>query len=292
MSGQVRVGRSKFRQTTSYPNFTNIPVLTYNFGKYAAIGPYELKNNRGQILENIWQFSKVYLQVPQVQIPYSTGNKTIVWTWPAETHMESGNPNLLYWNWRETGKNNPQPVRFPVGPQNKNTVAYALKDEAPPSETNPKLDYIQSRKAIYVPIYENSVVQHPLFLDLWIRHQSGENLLILDVDGPHQESLGYYQHKYGVSKDFIQQDTILATDQNLDILLNDPKHPYGHGYVLARTLQIYQPHRKSLTEVQNLFNNGFLINYTIESELGARIDPNKKLFRAEDHEHNFHWILV
>jgi len=293
MVGQVRVGRSKFRQTTKYKGFTKIPVLTERYGKYGQIGPYNLKNNQDEILENVWQFSKVYSYVPAVSVPYSTGDKTIVWTWPAEVHLdEQGNPNENYWRWREAGKNNPQPVRFPVGSRNKHTVSYSLQYEAPPSETNPRLNYIQSRKAIYVPIYEQAVAQHPLFLDLWIRLQGGENLLILDVDGPHQESLNYYREWYNVPENFIEGDTVLATDENLDILLNDPKHPYGHGYVLAKTLQHYQLNQRTLAEVQSLIDGGFLINYSLEPELGLRIDPQRTLLRAEDHQHNFHWILT
>jgi hypothetical protein len=63
--------------------------------------------------------------------------------------------------------------------------------------------------------------------------QKGQNLLIIEIDGPHQESLPYYQANYGVSSDFIQNDTMLATPGNLQIMLNDTKHAFGHGYCLA-----------------------------------------------------------
>ena len=29
---------------------------------------------------------------------------------------------------------------------------------------------------------------------------------------------------------------MLITPENLNIMLNDPKHPYGHGYCLAKAL--------------------------------------------------------
>ena len=62
------------------------------------------------------------------------------------------------------------------------------------------------------------------------------NLLIIEVDGPHQEALDYYKEKYNMSDDFIENNTMLATKENLDIMLNDAKFPYGHGYCLARVL--------------------------------------------------------
>ena len=65
------------------------------------------------------------------------------------------------------------------------------------------------------------------------RHAAGENLLIIEVDGPHQESLEYYKETYGVGDDFIIDNTIIANQENLDLMINDTKHAYGHGYVLA-----------------------------------------------------------
>lgn len=85
-------------------------------------------------------------------------------------------------------------------------------------------------------LYERLVVKQKQFLELVERLKKGENLLILEVDGPRQECLSYYMEKYSVKENFIEGGTILATDENLDIMLNDAKHPYGHGYCLARAL--------------------------------------------------------
>jgi hypothetical protein len=43
----------------------------------------------------------------------------------------------------------------------------------------------------------------------------GENLLIIEVDGPHQEDLQYYKDKYGVSDNFIENGTMLVTKDNI-----------------------------------------------------------------------------
>jgi len=70
------------------------------------------------------------------------------------------------------------------------------------------------------------------------------------VDGPREESLSYYKEKYNVPDNWIwetpvrsdlgglvrRQATIAATRENLDIMLNDKEHAYGHGYCLADAL--------------------------------------------------------
>jgi hypothetical protein len=98
-----------------------------------------------------------------------------------------------------------------------------------------QLDYIQARKEIYVPLYLESVIREAKFKKLQ-EMMKCENLLIIEVDGPHSESMPYYKEKYGVNDDFIVDNTVLATKENLEILLNDPKHPFGHGYCLAMAL--------------------------------------------------------
>ena len=59
------------------------------------------------------------------------------------------------------------------------------------------------------------------------------------MDGPRSESLDYYMETYGVSEDWINRDTILVTLDNLNIMISDTKHPFGHGYCLAMALLDY-----------------------------------------------------
>lgn len=241
MSGRVRVGRSRYVggkiQLPEYAGFTRIVVMTERMGKYGQLSPYSLKNSQGQILENVWQFSKVYANVPEVSIPYSSKQSKIVWAYPAETHLnEDGTLREEYWRWRMSGKNNPEPVRNPVGWKWLNKCLFALKWDQPISNANPALDYIESRKQIYLPNYLQAVMQHPLFNELLTRRKNGENLLIVEIDGPHAESLKYYSDNYGVTETFIQQNSVEVTQENMNILLNDSKHPFGHGYCLGMAL--------------------------------------------------------
>ena len=99
-----------------------------------------------------------------------------------------------------------------------------------------RLNYIEGRKGIYLPVYCQLAKEQPLFKALQQKLANGENLLIIEVDGPHQESLEYYKNKYGVDDTFIQNKTMLVNSENIKIMLNDEKYPFGHGYCLAMAL--------------------------------------------------------
>ena len=249
----LRVGRCIYdsKGQVSYPSFdgfTNIIVMMRGHSKYSTLSPYYLKNEKGQIMENIWQFSKLYEIVPKTTQRFSRWNQRIIWEHPREIHFktetndETGNPvegeiTPAYWKWREKGMNTPDAIRYPVGYHHRHKCLCALAEDDP---TTP-LDYVESRKKIYLPQYTKMVQKTKQFKELFDRlYNNKENLLIIEVDGPHQESLPYYQEKYGVSDDFIEDHTILATKENLNIMLNDNKHPFGHGYCLALALLNFQ----------------------------------------------------
>jgi len=231
----IRVGRRKYfgakYTDPSFPNFIPIFCLTKS-SDYGELSPYCLKTEDGAILENDYQFSKVYNHIPYSKQKYSRYDTTVIWEHKAETHIDPlGNPNSNYWLWREKGRANPYPVRYPVGFNHRSECLYSLLDIG--DNTYLEMDYIESRKMLYLPEYVKAVRQEPLFHSLVRKLEEGKNLLIIEVDGPHEESLNYYKEKYNVSDDFIQRDTMLATENNLNIMLNDPKHPFGHGYCLA-----------------------------------------------------------
>jgi hypothetical protein len=249
----IRVGRAVWSKTEKdgyvWPEtnidgqqFTPIKVLTKS-SEYGALSPYVLRDAYGRIMENIYQASKIYPHVPTTTAQYTVRQPRIVWSWPAETHVINGGISPAYFRWRTALMNNPEPVRYPVGYQARNTCIGSIKpDLTTATETIPAvvtlLNYVDARKQIYEPLYINLVRQQKQFAELLQRHQNGENLLIIEVDGPHQESLQYYMEKYGVNPKFITGSTILASPQNLDLMLNDTKHPYGHGYCLARALMM------------------------------------------------------
>ena len=138
-----------------------------------------------------------------------------------------------YWHWREDGQHCPYHVRYPVGFNHKAEGLCALVEK---DGTYQALGYIEARKQIYLPIYAGLVRQESKFRKLQGMLHQGTNLLIIEVDGPHGDDLAYYQQRYGVDALWIENNTILINQANIEIMLNDPKHPFGHGYCLAMTL--------------------------------------------------------
>lgn len=236
--GKIRIGRLLYnngkKNFPSYEGYKRIEVMTKST-PYGDLGPYVLKNDKGQLMENIWQFAKVYKEIPKSKQRYSQYSKKVIWDHPAETHVdEKGNLTPNYWNWRKKGMDNPEAVRYPVGRKVRSECLYAQWNEK-------KLNYIDARKEIYFPVYAELVKKEKKFNKLikWLKQ--GKNLLIIEVDGPHQESLNYYKERYNVDDDFIKDRTILVNQTNMDIMINDTKHAFGHGYCLGMALLNLQP---------------------------------------------------
>lgn len=141
---------------------------------------------------------------------------------------------------------NKSPVRYPVGHDMRHSsscighywidsVHQVDPSSIPPHDVGPistsLLNYVQARHHIYLRLYYKLVIDKPQFIELCAMYMSGQNILINEVDGPHQEDLEYYMRTYGVTEDFIQQDTILATKENLTIMAKDTKNAFGSPYL-------------------------------------------------------------
>lgn len=240
----IRVGKRRYMRNgkyvdPSYPNFTPIICLTKST-QYGSLGPYCLVDENGIIMENFWQFSKVYPKVPAVKQRYSRFDKTVIWEHPEELHAiyRAGSWTLTdkYFEWRQKGMFNKYAVRYPVGHNYRNQVLFSLTEDENNNIIYEPLTYIEARKKIYIPKYCQCVKSQLQFKELKSRLDQGENLLIIEVVGPVSESLAYYQEKYNVPSNWIENDTILATKENLTILCHDDKHPFGHGYCLSMAL--------------------------------------------------------
>jgi len=256
----IRVGTIKYTKggqiNPSYPGFTPIIVLTKS-SAYGSLGPYvitvdstDIEGYEGEnypvIFENLWQFGKIYETVPKSTQRYSRFDNTVIWNWPAERHVNRSNKcdvrdyiqeddTILpeYWKWREAGMKCNAAVRYPVGKSHTSKCICYL------TEKGEQLNYVQARCLIYCRYYINCVKSKPQFKKLKDRLNKGENLLIIEVDGPRAESMDYYMETYGVPEDWIQDNTILINEDNLNIMLTDTKHAFGHGYCLAMALLDY-----------------------------------------------------
>ena len=220
----------------SYPGFKRILCLT-PCSSYGEISSFSLRDKKGRIVENVWQFSKHYESVPRSVQPYSRRDRRVIWDHPAEIHRSDGVPNEAYAQWRKKGMNHNEAVRFPVGRKHRTECVCAYGELTDGGiDTEHPLNYVKARKEIYLPLVADAVKKTEKFAKLSRLLGGGENLLIVEVDGPHQESLQYYRDKYGVAEDFLVDHSVLVTTESMELLINDTKHNFGHGYCLAMTL--------------------------------------------------------
>lgn len=231
----IRIGRRVYKGN----KFTDpkidgfIPVLVLTASSpYGSLGPYVLKDEKNRIFENFYQGCKVYDHVPKTVQLYSRWDNRIIWDHPYEKHVdEKGELLPAYWAWREKLMNAKDAIRYPVGNFHRKNCLYSLVEIE--TDVYMKLDYIEARKLIYLPEYVRLAKKGNQYRHLLDMLKKGVNILIIEVDAPHGEDLQYYKDKYGVGDDFIVNDTSLCTLDNIKLFLNDPKHPFGHGYCLG-----------------------------------------------------------
>lgn len=124
------------------------------------LGPVHLyKNFYARILENGWQYSKVY---------------TI--------HTDDWNePTQEYWKWAIKGWNKTNPIRYPMGKGQK--PLYCLWNDE-------KLSYIEARKKVFIPLYTKAVVKTDAFNQLKKLYKTQKNIVLWDFDGYDHDKLG------------------------------------------------------------------------------------------------------
>lgn len=214
---------------------------------FENLSPYAIVDAEGILLENAWQFSKIYKYIhPQKQMSYISGirGKLLIWDHPAEIHVdEKGVPTKDYWKWREKGFSNKYAIRFPNGYTGAKEAlgSFHLMEDG----WYYLLDYIDARKKIYCNRYIDALVNKNClpatlseFESLKKRVRRGEKLLIIEVDGPtHGKSTPYNKivksHKLGDEG----VDVMDATKENIVDALNNPERSFGHGYCVSTLIQ-------------------------------------------------------
>ena len=110
--------------------------------------------------------------------------------------------------------------RYPKSKGNK--VLYALFDG-----NDEKMDYVTSRKKIYVPQYYDLIKDKDIIEEYKQILMKGKNIIIYDFDGPRD----------------INGD-VLCVELTNDLLvekINDTRHPFGHGYIVASCINTIDP---------------------------------------------------
>lgn len=148
------------------------------------IGPVEANGTKCLNVENAWQFSKVYKD--QVD--------------------EQGNPTSSYFKWRNLGYKDSWAHRYPKG-----------KGKIPLYSwwNGSKLDYIEARKKIYIPLYASAVLHEESMIKLVDEYQKYGELVLRDFDA-------YDHRKLGMTWEDV---------------INNPQRKMGHAFVLAMLLE-------------------------------------------------------
>jgi hypothetical protein len=124
------------------------------------LGPVPLYGgHKARVMENAWQFSKVYAQ-----------------------HLDAdGDPSEDYWAWAHAGWTNGRAQRYPMGKGAK--PAYCFWNGA-------KLGYIDARLQVYFLLYRNAVVCSEAFSKLEDLYRDAGEIALFDFDGYDHEKAG------------------------------------------------------------------------------------------------------
>lgn len=96
-------------------------------------------------------------------------------------------------------------------------VLYALFDG-----NDEQMDYITSRKNIYIPEYYDLIKNKEIIKHWKTKLNEGNNLIIYDFDGPRNTN-----------------GSVLCLELTKELLIekiNDPQFPFGHGYIVAASI--------------------------------------------------------
>ena len=102
--------------------------------------------------------------------------------------------------------------RYPKSKGNK--VLYSMWEH----HDNEKMDYITSRKKVYVPEYYNMIKDREMSKYWKEKVSLGENIIIYDFDGPRKNG---------------ETDCKEVTIELLVEKINNGIYPFGHGYIVA-----------------------------------------------------------
>lgn len=150
--------------------------------------------------------------------------KKIIWEHSGERHCRDGTILPDYWAWREKGFKNDYAVRYPNGFKGRSECLFSLWPRTDEPMIYDRLDYITARKKIYCGEYIRLAPRTPHFKKLKDLLESGQSLLIVEVDGPDPTFYG------------LECPGLLINETTIKMLINDPRKPFGHGYVIAALL--------------------------------------------------------
>jgi len=107
--------------------------------------------------------------------------------------------------------------------QLKHRVLHAVHKRYPDEQ----LDYVTSRKRIYVPDYAKRIANNATLVSFKEKHEQGATIVVYDFDGPRDAS----NHPV----------CLPLTAYLLRKKIHEEQHPFGHGYVVAALIAGIDP---------------------------------------------------
>jgi len=246
------ISTQQIKSTTSEPvsleKYETINVLKWNNCVWKNLCPYLLKtdgmencyNQGGIIFENFYQGCKVYDIVYENEVypsKYQMNNPKYLWwkfdplTPTGDVLVKNGVLNYkLYYRWRNSLWACKNPIRYPNKMHNRKNTQFALSITKDGKET--RLDYMSTRKEIYVKEYIRLIKKLPEYKELLDKLKRGENIMICEMDVPAKNKKGEY------GKDCDNNNICHMSIKKLELLLNDTNEAFGHGLCLAYSLLI------------------------------------------------------
>lgn len=215
------------------PGFEVVNVLTWHKKDsiYYTLSPYHLKTETGAIFENWYQsgklnkvvyntISKPNFRSSKINWEYKTPNGT-------EIHLKDNVIQPEYFKWRDSLLSCPNYIRYANGYNHRHEVLFSVEYI---NGVEHRYNYIESRKYLYFNKYVKLVRNLEAYRILKEKVRNGVNVCITEVDVP-------FPGKKGNHGKFLDDNGFYhPTLENLEILINDPSEPFGHGLVLCYLL--------------------------------------------------------
>ena len=232
------------------------------------LGPVECYDGlMSQTFERAWQCAKVY--------PWTMG--------------PDGNPNASYFAWRDKmwamkGFGDKMSIRFPVGKKNVGKCLYAWWKV---NGAFRKLDHIDGRKHIYLPLYAKAVVKTEAYRRLVELRDSGKNLMLIDFDGyniHHPKCNFTYRDAIRCGLLKMGHGLVLAMLLEGLIRVENGEVKYADG-LMEETNREYSPDLRKLTEEEKLIRCAKAAGVTLE-EWSALSPADRTLLRCAAQKKN------
>eukprot|EP00051_Salpingoeca_urceolata_P017439 m.237485 g.237485 ORF g.237485 m.237485 type:complete len:329 (-) comp18954_c0_seq2:68-1054(-) len=220
----VKPPRGSGQPFPSLPGFTRIDVTSGSCNRVlqprdvaATFSPMAIGPVKGaRLFENYWQYGKVFQELGHLRGDGTPEGSSVTDKWR---------------QFRAKGYAKAKGCRRP--PEAKTTDVLEVREGRRKFRyliprfahyDGKNMGYITSRKQVYVPEYARLVEETRVFKALRERVLAGENVMILDLDGPRDQPGG-----------------VEVTVEMLRTRINDPRYQFGHGYVAAALLAGIEP---------------------------------------------------